>query len=435
MNCLRLLKRFWQALPLSDQTRWLLTSRLLEPLLQLTKKNSVIYTAYLREKEWHIRRVRPFCGQSLPELPAQVKTDVIIWGIIDWRFRTQRPQHLARGLASAGYRVFYISPVFVNTRRSGFELERLNNDGTLYNLRFHLKDRRAVSAAPPNDHDIMIHKANLTEFLRWTKSGNTVSIVQHPYWHEPAKHLPKSRVIYDCMDHHEGFGNTGVGIVEKERSLLRDAEAVITTSQFLYDFASTHNPNVTLIRNGTEFDFFSATPELTFKDPLNRVVLGYYGAIAEWIDTDLLEKVAIRFPDCLLLLVGADECGLRRRLRYLSNVQFVGEVEYACLPYYLHGFDICLLPFRITPLTLATNPVKVYEYLSAGKPVVSIALPELKQFDELVATATTHIEFIEQIAELLTHNDASKGKQRQDFAQRNTWQNRLAEFIRFLDLD
>jgi len=74
-------------------------------------------------------------------------------------------------------------------------------------------------------------------------------------------------------------------------------------------------------------------------------VIGYYGAIAEWFDLDLLEQVAQRHAECLVLMVGADTAGAQQRLRYLTNVEFTGEVPYAELPYYLHGFDVCLLPF------------------------------------------------------------------------------------------
>lgn len=434
MNCIRYLKRFWQALPLSDHNRWRITSLLLEPILPFIK-GGVVYTAYLREREWQTKRIRPFHGDTLPTLPEQQKADVIIWGVIDWRFRIQRPQHLARGFAAAGHRVFYVSTAFVNTRRTGFELERMDEDGRLYAVRFHLNGRPAVYAAPPNGKDIKRLKANLAKLLQWTESRELVTIVQHPYWHELARILPASRLVYDCMDHHEGFDNTGAGIAEQELALLKDAEAVVTTSQSLYDFASAHNSNVALIRNAVEFEFFSTVPERTFKDSLGRRVLGYYGAIAEWMDVELLERIAQVFPECLLLLVGADECGARERLEHLPNVQFTGEVKYTELPYYLYGIDVCLLPFRVSPLTLATNPVKVYEYLAAQKPVVAIALPELLQFDGLVEAAATHDKFVLGIETALGNksNAVEIREARREFASRNSWHHRVAAFKAEID--
>lgn len=428
MNTLRLIKRIWQALPLSDYNRWRLTSFLLEPMLPFLK-GSVIHGAYLREKEWQSKRIRPFHGDPFPVLPTQEKPDVIIWAIIDWRYRIQRPQHIARGLAERGYRVFYISTSFVNTNRPGFELERMDEAGRLFNVRFHLYGRPLVYAAPPTGDDLRCLKASLARLLEWTQSGEIVTIVQHPYWHEIARKLPNSRLIYDCMDQHAGFGNTGTAIEAAELSLFRESELVVTSSQWLRDLAVVHNPNVVLIRNAAEADFFAATPATVFADPEGRRVIGYYGAIAEWMDLDLLEKLAKRFADCLLLLVGADECGARQRLGALPNVHFTGEVKYAELPYYLHGMDVCLLPFRVTPLTLATNPVKLYEYLAAGKPVVAIELPEMAQFDGHVATAATHDHFLAKVeAKLAEPGDVASVGARRAFAARNSWIERVAAF-------
>lgn len=432
MNALRLIKRLWQTLPLSDHARWKVTSLLLEPILPLIK-GSVVYHAYMGEKEWQKKCIQPFCGDPLPALPHQDKADIYFWGVIDWRFRFQRPQHLALGLAERGHRVFYISTSFVNTQRAGFELEQLDETGRLYNIRFHLKRRPRIYAAPPGDRDLRCLRTSVAALLEWTVSRRCLAVVQHPYWYEVARTLPASSLIYDCLDHHEGFGNTGEGIAQLERVLLRGADAVVVTSQGLCDFARAYNADVTLVRNAAEYDFFAAKPDAVFQDGQGRKVIGYYGAIAEWLDVELLIEVARSFSDCLLILVGADEVGARQRLAGQPNVLFIGEVKYAELPFYLHGMDVCLLPFRVTPLTLVTNPVKVYEYLSAGKPVVSVALPELCQFGGLVATASTHEEFVRQIEEALSNVDAGLQLQRKNFASMNTWRHRVDEFDALLD--
>lgn len=427
MNGLKLLKRLWQALPLSDHNRWRVTVLLLEPILPIIK-GSVVSNAYLREKEWQTKRIRPFHGDQLPTLPSQNKADIFFWGIIDWRFRIQRPQHLAIGFAKRGHRVFYISTSFVNTGRPGFELERMDQEGCLFNVRFHLAGRPQVYAAPPDLNDCRRLKGSVASLLEWSESREIISIVQHPYWYELARKIPDSRMIYDCMDHHDGFGNTGEGIAALESTLLRAADAVVTTSQWLRDFAAAQNRNVALIRNAAEYDLFATRPAMVFSDARGRRVLGYYGAIAEWLDVELLAEVARHFPDCLLLLVGADECGARQYLADLPNVMFTGEVKYTELPYYLHGMDVCLLPFLVIPLTIATNPVKVYEYLSAGKPVVSVSLPELDQFGCLVPTAKTHEEFIQLLGAALVTLGDDKQSQRQSFASQNTWQHRVEAF-------
>lgn len=428
MSALGLLKRLWRALPLSDYNRWKVTVLLLKPILPFIR-GSVVHKAYLEEKDWRSKCIRPFHGDPFPLLLKQDKQDVFFWGVIDWNYRIQRPQHLAYGFAERGHRVFYISPSFVKTIRPGFELERMGDSGGLYNVKIHLNGRPAVYMAPPGRDDAQQLKASVAALLEWTESRSIVSIVHHPYWYELVMQLPDSRLIYDCLDYHDGFANTGSGIAALELAMLKNAEAVVTTSQVLNDVAAAHNANVTIVRNAAEYSFFSAMPQSIFSDIHGRQVIGYYGAIAEWIDAELLVKVAQEFPNCLLLLVGAAANEVRQQLAGLSNVVFVGEVKYAELPYYLYGMDICLLPFRVVPLTLATNPVKVYEYLSAGKPVVAVKLPEMAQFDGAVAVAESHEEFIARVGDVLAMPESElASSERRAFAAGNTWRHRVDDF-------
>ena len=138
-----------------------------------------------------------------------------------------------------------------------------------------------------------------------------------------------------------------------------------------------------LIRNAADYEIFSQVPENIYHDTQGRRIIGYYGAIAEWFDLDLVEAVAKRHPECCIVMIGANTVNAKSRLGKLPNVIFTGEVPYDTLPHYLYSFDVCMLPFKVVPLTLATNPVKAYEYLSAGKPVVAVDLPEMAQFDGL----------------------------------------------------
>src|SRR5690606_30161875 len=106
----------------------------------------------------------------------------------------------------------------------------------------------------------------------------------------------------------------------------------------------------------------------------------------------------------------------------LDNIRLVGEVPYAQLPYWLHGFDVALLPFRVIDLTMATNPVKVYEYLAAGKPVVAVDLPEMAQFDGLVRVAKDHEGFVAAVAAVLANPGGEYDRTaRRKFAEGQTW--------------
>jgi GT2 family glycosyltransferase/glycosyltransferase involved in cell wall biosynthesis len=374
--------------------------------------------------------------RSLPWLAPQVngKRDVFIWAVIDWHFRIQRPQHLSREMANAGHRVFYVSNDFIDRSEPGFAVEPLDREGRLFRIQLHLKGSPAIYHAIPTPDAQQQLRLSVGLMLAWTRSRSCLSLVQHPYWLETAHVLPNHRLTYDCMDHHGGFADNSPEVLARELDLMRTSDLLVVTSDWLYEEACKYNPQRLMVRNACQYEHFASRPERVFKDRLGRRVLGYYGAIAEWFDLDLLEQVAQRHADCLVLLVGADTAGAQRRLQHLTNVQFTGEVPYGELPFYLHGFDVCLLPFQVIPLTLATNPVKVYEYLSAGKDVVSIALPEIRQFGDLVRTGDDHVSFLAAVdAALQAHPDAETIAKRQRFAAEQTWAHRVHDLMQGID--
>jgi GT2 family glycosyltransferase len=368
--------------------------------------------------------------QVLPALAPQPDgfRDVFVWSVIDWHFRIQRPQHLAQQLANAGHRVFYVSCQFLNDGEAGFRVEPLDESGRLFRIQFNLAGAPGIYHAVPTPDAQEQLRAGLGALLAWTRSRACVSLVQHAWWLDLAQQLPNMRMVYDCMDHHGGFDDISPEMLARENELMRTADLLVVTSQWLYEETRKLNPRTLIVRNACEYAHFATPAEPHFRDEQGRKVIGYYGAIAEWFDLELVEAVARRFHDCLVLMVGNDTVGAGERLRHLPNVRFVGEVSYDTLPFYLTGFDVCLLPFQVIPLTLATNPVKVYEYLSAGKEVVSIDLPEMAQFRGLVRTAGDHQGFIAQLAEALAAApDPERIAQRRQFASEQTWSHRVRD--------
>lgn len=385
----------------------------------------------LRQQIRVLAAPRPVAASEVPLAAFEDgKRDVFIWSVIDWQYRIQRPQHLARELAARGHRVFYISNNFMARADAGFCVEPLGSEGRLFRIQLHLKDSPAIYYAMPGAEAQRQLNESIRLLLSWSRSGSCLSLVQHPFWLQSASILPNHKLVYDCMDHHAGFAGNSPDVLASELELMHAADLMVVTSDWLYAETAKHNPRRLMVRNACEYEHFAVQPEHVFKDKRGRKVIGYYGAIAEWIDLVLLEKVAREFPDCLMLLVGDDTAGARHHLRQLQNVEFTGEVPYTMLPFYLAGFDACMLPFQVIPLTLATNPVKIYEYLSAGKAVVSIALPEIRQFGDLVRTGTDHASFLQAMREALSGRpDPTAVAARQQFAAGQTWTHRVHELM------
>jgi len=242
------------------------------------------------------------------------------------------------------------------------------------------------------------------------------------------------KVIFDCMDDHSGFKNNTDDAIRLEGKLMEKADLVVATSQKLYEKSSQVSDHVLMVKNGTDFDFFNHLEPNGQLDKIPRPIIGYYGAISDWFDTDLVEYAAINRPDWSFVLIGSTVGCDTSKLEKLTNVHLLGEKPYRDLPGFLYYFDVCTIPFKIVPLTLATNPVKFYEYLSSGKPMVAVKLPELLAHQDLCYLAGSKEEFVEMIGKALAEKpEESLIQKRIAFAKDNSWDRRFQDILSALE--
>jgi glycosyltransferase involved in cell wall biosynthesis len=171
-------------------------------------------------------------------------------------------------------------------------------------------------------------------------------------------------------------------------------------------------------------------------EDLKNPIVGFIGAIYDWIDIDLICKLAEAHPDYSILLVGPVNFG-KNDLAKHSNILMVGTKRYETLPQYLSYMDVCLIPFKINKLTLASNPIKLYEYLAAGKPVVSTALPEVvNNASHVVLIGKDHADFIQKVEGVVNatpKDDESAKAKRVEFANNNSWDERVQSIKKLLE--
>jgi GT2 family glycosyltransferase/glycosyltransferase involved in cell wall biosynthesis len=382
------------------------------------------------------------------EPPRQGLRDWVFFGVIDWHFRHQRPQQLALALAARGHRVFYVSPEFEAAGAPNVRAERLHPNRPVWQVRLQVPSPPVIYTDVADAQRHAPLRAGLAQLWQQADIRSAVCVVQHPFWLPFACGYPEARLVYDCMDHHAGFSNTASDHHHLEQQLFARADLTVVSSDFLAQQARGQARRVAIIRNACEFEHFHrAAPSGPFAAPSARGprrIIGYYGAIAEWFDVELVARLASDFGEHEILLIGADTAGVGARLRRWPNVRMVGEQPYAELPRWLAQFDVCLIPFLVTPLTLATNPVKVYEYLCAGKPVVAVDLPELRPMSQWVYLADTADGFAKQVRAALDEVGAAEAdalpsdrqratalsEQRVLFARGQTWEQRVKELAR-----
>lgn len=237
-------------------------------------------------------------------------------------------------------------------------------------------------------------------------------------------------LIYYCVDEYAAFSGVSVGaLASLELDLLARADLVITSSEPLLSAKSRHNPRTVLVRHGVEWPHFRAALDPALPAPaevagLPRPVLGYFGLIArDWVDLDLLAHTAERFPHASLVMIGRVTMDVSALKRF-GNVHFLGRKPYSTLPAYCRLFDAALIPFPINGATLHANPLKAREYLAAGLPVVSTAIPEVQALGGC-RVAHSAAEFADQVRLALEHPGPSAA--RSDSVRGESWESRLAE--------
>ena len=263
--------------------------------------------------------------------------------------------------------------------------------------------------------------------LRFTRPINWVF---NPAAGLVAGRLGEERIYYYCVDEYTAFTGVASGALAGiEADLLARADAVFVSSQALLDSKSPANPRTFLVRHGVDYEQFRAALDASTVVPpevagLPRPVLGYFGLIArDWVDVDLLAHLAGRFPDASIVLLGKSTMDLSR-LEALPNVHILGRKPYADLPAYCKGFDVALIPFPVSEVTRNANPLKAREYLAAGLPVVSTAVPEVEVLG-LCRIGADAGGFADQVAEALREPGPSAA--RSEAVRGQGWSARLDE--------
>jgi hypothetical protein len=217
---------------------------------------------------------------------------------------------------------------------------------------------------------------------------------------------------------------------------VAEADVIASVARPLHAQAFARRKDALYVPNGVEEEHFRAGAARDLDDPTVRrlrgegkPIAGYYGALARWFDYELLEQTARRRPDWNFLLIGPDYDGSLRRAALLAcpNVAWIGPRPYSSLPDYLGTFDVATIPFRLNPITMATSPLKLYEYFAGGRPVITTAMPECVAHPEVDVVGTA-----DQFAAAL---DVARGKgvdpavraRLRSVAAANSWRERVRQ--------
>ncbi len=367
-----------------------------------------------------LERNRPVRELHLP--------DVICFSIIDWDFRYQRPQHLMSQFAAHAHRVFYISPSRFKSDSSRERVSVKAIKENVYEVELALSDQPNLYLETIEGENLTSILDSLEELRRRFSIDEAISYVMIASWTDAALEARARwgwRVVYDCMDEWDTFPNISREVVKAEMKLVKNCDLIAVTARRLFEKWRYFDRPLVLAQNAVDDDFYLQhfRPNSLLED-VPPPIIGYYGAIADWFDVELMTEVAKRRPRYTFVLIGGVFDTDVSALEALPNVRMLGQQPYEKMPLYLYRFDACIIPFKINAVTEATDPVKLYEYLIGGKPVVTVALPELDPCRDLVYIARKMEDFVARLDEAVAERDADIEARRREFARQNTWRNR-----------
>jgi glycosyltransferase involved in cell wall biosynthesis len=250
--------------------------------------------------------------------------------------------------------------------------------------------------------------------------------------------LGEDVAVYYCVDEWSMFGYLDrAQTVAAERTLLGKVDAVFAINTALADAKRAVNPSTFLSPHGVDHALFARALEDGVVIPqdlaaLPRPRIGFYGTLQDWVDLDLVAAVARARPQWSIALIG-QALGDVSAVRGLPNVHLLGQKRHDELPAYCKGFDVGTIPYRIDERMTYVNPLKLREYLSAGVPVVSTAVPEVARYSHLATVAKTGDEWVAAIERALAASSPADRAARSASMKSETWSARVAQVSRTVD--
>ena len=380
--------------------------------------------------------------------------DVVLLSTADWDnpFWTNK-QHVACELARRGYRVLYVDSI--GLRQPSATAQDL---GRIW--RRLKKGLRPASAVRENLwvwSPLVIplqrygwvrgfNKLLLAAGLRfWMWRHGISSDVMWTYNPMTLEFFSNERfacTVYHCVDEIKAQPGMPVAQIEAaDTALVKKADVVFVTAEYLLESRRVFNPNTHYFSNVADFGHFAKARDSATVVPadiaaLSQPVVGFVGAISSYkVDFDLLKNMAQQHPEWSIALIGkvgeGDPHTNVSILESLPNVHFLGPRDYSDLPACLKGFDVAILPCMLNEYTRSMFPMKFFEYLAAGLPVVSTALHALQGHGDVAYIASSHADFVAGVEAALRH-DAAPLEKRLELALEQTYERRTERMLRLL---
>lgn len=263
----------------------------------------------------------------------------------------------------------------------------------------------------------------------------------NPMYSQVLKDFPEAYHVFDAVDNwieHPAYTQFTQPLEKHYSRIKKRANMIFTVSESLVDFFEKKS-NVFFVPNGVDAPHFSqATCNLKQYLPQDlqrkrfEAVIGYHGVLQSRVNFSIIDYLAQKQPKKLFVIVGPVWKDVEEQVEKLqkhSNVVFTGAVSYEKLPEVISCFDVAIIPHRVDTFTQSMNPLKLYEYMAAQKPIVSTAIAGTDQFQDLIQIAVSPEDFLEEIDKALRRDTKELQQRRKAIAESHHWKYRIFTMV------
>ena len=380
--------------------------------------------------------------------------DIVCFSSIDWQFIWQGHQEIMSTLAANGNRVLFVENTGVRApaiRDLGRITDRVRNwwRGT---KGFRRERDGLFIYSPlllPFPYSRIVRRLNrslLTRALnRWMRAagfGRPIvwTFLPTPLVRDVMRDIDPAVSVYYCIDDFASSSPAARRITRSEEQLCREVDLVFVTSEKLRQKAARFTDRVTVFPFGVSYRKFETVREAADQVPpdlaaLPRPIVGYVGGVHQWMDMPMLADVARRMPETTFALVGPLQIDVTDATA--ANLHFLGKRPHDDVPRYIKGFDVGIVPYRLSDYTANVYPTKLNEYLAMGIPVVATDLPEIRRFNAehgpRVAVADGAEAFVAALKAALEPASPDERRARIAVARGNSWHARIARMSTLID--
>lgn len=371
--------------------------------------------------------------------------DVICFSNNEWRAVPTSKEHIMKLLAKTN-NVLYVENIGSRVPKlAKDDIRRIAN--RLFNALKPLRAENKLEIYSPlilpwhgNSLARRINKNTITRAVkrRFSPNPNRLVWITLPTAENLVGCFDEKLVIYHCIDDYKSFEVLNRSLIEKfENILIKKADLVLVSNIQRYQQIKKQKQSAYYFPHGVNFEHFNHAVKTNplAKIPSPRV--GFAGKIGNSTDLKLIDFLARKNPEISFVLIGPVTDSVDREQYRLfkrrQNVYWIGRVFYDQLPKYLSALTVCLLPFRKTEQIKYSQPQITLEYLSLGKPVVSIPLSANRDCRHLIYEADNYEKFNQALTRALGENRPRLKKQRVTYAKENSWLHRIELLNQIID--